>query len=149
MSDNDVDLSENYVDLSDIKLTSRLQLWGIKTLCKQDINLLVLIIIFWQVDIMIWQVNIKIWQVDIIIWQVMAEIWHHTVSLILRTRIIWRKITMSLNHSLISLFKQLLLFLMRKVIKTGRNFLCFEIVLIFNGFRFYLIFNCLVRIYQS
>ena len=57
---------------------------GIKTLWKQDINLLVVMIIFWQVDIKIWQVNIKIWQVDIIIWQVdiiiwqvMAEICHH------------------------------------------------------------------------
>ena len=58
---------------------------GINTLWKQDINVLVVMIIFWQVDIMIWQVNIKIWQVDIIIWQVdiiiwqvMAEICHHT-----------------------------------------------------------------------
>ena len=58
---------------------------GINTLWKQDINLLDVMIIFWQVDIMIWQVNIKIWQVDIIIWQVdiiiwqvMAEICHHS-----------------------------------------------------------------------
>ena len=65
---------------------------GINTLWKQDINVLVVMIIFWQVNIMIWQVNIKIWQVDIIIWQVdiniwqvMAEICHH------RTRVLKHK----------------------------------------------------------
>ena len=49
-----------------------------------DIQLLVVMIFFWQVDINNWQVdinkwqvNIKIWHVDIIIWQVMADITTH------------------------------------------------------------------------
>ena len=50
----------------------------------RHIQLLVVMMFFWQVDIMIWQVdinnwqvNIKIWRVEIIFWQVMAEICHY------------------------------------------------------------------------
>ena len=70
--------------------------WQLRALTwyKQDIKVLVVMILFWQVDIMIWQVDIhyrqvkiKIWQVDIIIWQVMAEICHYSIGIKSKFRI--------------------------------------------------------------